>query len=202
MAHAGSSGILGTPTYRSDPQQYAPPPDPPINISNQLFTFTKEQFDELMLSYQSEETPQKSSTKDLKFGNPRKFTGQAKEVEDFFRECELRFKLQEDIYDTVDKQVYYALSLFEGRTADLWKKSYFRDREEEDDGLAPGGSWRNFKKAVEDSFPETGKLQEAMQRLETIRQGKMSIDEFKTKFRIVLSDAGFSTAGNDVFLVY
>ena len=104
---------------------------PGTQTTGNFITLTEEQFAQLLGTAQG---AKKSTSKDLKFAEQKPFTGKASEVEDFLRECDFRFDLQDDIYDTDDKKIFFALSHFKGSLADLWKKNYLRDREGEDEG--------------------------------------------------------------------
>ena len=165
--------------------------------STNFITLTEEQFTQLLTA----QGTKKSSSKDLKFAEQKPFTGKAAEVEDFLRECEFRFDLQDDIYDTSEKKIFFALSHFKGALAELWKKNYLRDREGDD--AEHFVTWTFFKEILSKAFPEVGKAQEAMRDIQGIKQGKMGIDEFNTKFQTLLARAGLHDDGsNTVFLIH
>src|SRR5260370_22412662 len=91
--------------------------------------------------------------------------------------------MQEDIINTPTKKVYYLLSLFQSGNAKLWKEQYIRQRDGR--ALCEGNDWERFKTILKDNFRDTGSKDEAMMRLQTMRQRKgQSINEFNTQFRI------------------
>lgn len=141
-----------------------------------------------------------TTSKNYKIADQAPFTGRAEQLEAFLHECEMRFKVLPIDYDTTDKKVFYMLSLMKGGTAAAWKDNYILSRQ----GmtyLAPANDWNNFVKALKDTFADPGKKQDAMEQLQTIRQGKHSIDELNTKFRLLVQKAGLDVTNNVELLI-
>src|SRR5260370_37614140 len=97
--------------------------------------------------------------------------------------------MQEDIINTSTKKAYYLLSLFQSGNAKLWKEQYIQQRDGQ--ALCEGNNWERFKTILKDNFKDTGSKDEAMMRLQTMKQRKgQSIDEFNTRFRIEIQKSG------------
>jgi len=64
------------------------------------------------------------STKDLKLTDPPAFTGKPDDLERVIRDCEVRFTIQNDMFNTPTKKAYYILTLFKEGAALLWKNVY------------------------------------------------------------------------------
>ena len=125
--------------------------------------------------------PPQSNVKDLKFGDQNPFSGRPEDLDPMLREAELRFQIQDTIYNTADKKVYYILSLFKTGNAKLWKEQYVRQREGKT--LCSGNDWNNFKGTLRASFRDVGSKEEAMTALQKITQGpRQSLDTLNTMF--------------------
>ena len=141
-----------------------------------------------------------SNAKDLKFAEQSPFTGKAEHLEFMLREAEVRFSVQEQIYDTATKKAFYVLSLFKSGNAFLWKEQYLRQREGKT--LCEGDNWENFKNLLKASFTDVGSKDEAMIKLQRMRQKKdQTIDEFNTYFRVTLQKAGLDEQDNAPLLI-
>jgi hypothetical protein len=143
--------------------------------------------------------PRGPSTKDLKVPDPTPFSGNSEDLEPFLRDCEIKFKIQNDIFDTTEKKAFYLLTLFKGRVARLWKEQYTRSREGKD--LVERDDWDAFIALLKDNFREAGRAQDAMKELQLIRQGKQGVDEFNTRFRLLAQKAELDTTANANILI-
>jgi len=122
-------------------------------------------------------------TKDLRIPDPSPFSRHSDELDPFLLECEQRFRIQPDIFNTADKKAFYVLSLFKGKLARIWKEQFLKSREGQN---LIAVDWAAFRKALKDSFTEEGRTQDMQKELQEIRQGKMDVDELNTKFRLLL----------------
>ena len=147
----------------------------------------------------SNQTPRTSTSKDLKFSEQATFTGKPEDLEPMLREAEIRFTVQAEVYDTPTKRAYYILSLFKSGNAKLWKEQYIRKRENKT--LCPGDTWLNFKRELKESFRDIGSAEDAMEKLQKIRQGRDSVDDLNTKFRILVQIASLDEQLNAALLI-
>ena len=67
--------------------------------------------------------------------------------------------------------------------------------------LAEANSWANFTKSLKESFADPGRATDAMTQLQNIRQGKNSIDELNTKFRLLIQKVGLDATANAALLI-
>jgi len=137
-------------------------------------------------------------TKDLRIPDPSPFSGHSDELDPFLLECEQRFRIQPDIFNTADKKAFYVLSLFKGKLARIWKEQFLKSREGQN---LIAVDWAAFRKALKDSFTEEGRTQDAQKELQEIRQGKMDVDELNTKFRLLLQRAGVDPTQNPQLII-
>ena len=157
-----------------------------------------------MTTYQAQQQnqppPPVTSGRNYKISDQNPFDGKAEHIEAFLQECENRFRVLQNDYDSVNKQVFYALSLMKNGMAKAWKDQYLTSQQGKP-FLAEGDDWRNFKKALTDSFANPGKATDAIKQLQTIRQGKNSIDKLNTKFWLLVQKAGLDITNNTALLI-
>lgn len=136
----------------------------------------------------------KSGGKDLKFAEQAPFSGKPEDLENLLREAEVRFSVQNDVYNTPTKKAYYVLFLFKTGNAKLWKEQYIRQRVNKT--LCEGGNFATFIQTLLKNFQDSGSADDAMQQLQTVTQGNRSVDEYNTRFRILIQKAGLDDQDN------
>ena len=77
----------------------------------------------------------------------------------------------------------------------VWKDAYINEQRNAMN-IAPNNLWMEFRTALEGSFADPGQSKDAMNQLQTIRQGKEAIDAMNTRFRLLLSKANINLAHN------
>src|SRR6266498_2201789 len=138
--------------------------------------------------------------KNYKLPDQANFSGRAENVDAFLLECTMRFRVLQEDFNTVNKQVFYALSLMKEGVARTWKEQYLRSRENEQ-YLADHNLWTSFATALKTSFADPGNKTTAMRQLKQIRQQNGSVDELNTRFRLLISKAGLDMVQNAALLV-
>ena len=192
---SGSTGPTPHAPYGSTPQpSTAPLPNPITHV----FQMGTKDLQDLLKGIVNQNPNPGSTSKDLKFADQAPFTGKPEDLEPMLREAELRFQVQYSIYNTPTKKAYYILTLFKSGNAKLWKEQYIRSRDE--GTLCPGDSWTNFKAELQRNFKDVGSAQDAMQSLQKIQQGRMTVDEYNTHFRILVQKAGLDDHENNAIL--
>jgi len=189
-----------------------PPAGPPVN-NYSLITMTPQQLQELM--QQTVQATQAAAppgnpqgnlpgpqitniTRDLRIPDPSPFSGHSDELDPFLLECEQRFRIQPDIFNTDDKKAFYILSLFKGKLARIWKEQFLKSHEGQN---LVAVDWAGFRKALKDIFTEEGRTQDVQKELQEIRQGKMDVDELNTKFQLLLQRAGVDPTQNPELII-
>ena len=119
------------------------------------------------------------STKGFKIADPNPFSGKPEDLKDFLNSCELIFAVKPNNYGTNDRKVVYALGLMSKGNALMWNQQYRRSH------FANGvitDTWNLFKDRLRMLFQDVGQEQNALKALTTMKQGKIPIDEFNTRF--------------------
>jgi hypothetical protein len=172
-----------------------PPQLPPQQIRNSFFTITPNDIQTLIQGVQD----RPAGEKELKYAEQSPFSGKPEDLDPMLREAEIRFGIQRNTYNTATKKAYYILSLFKSGNAKLWKEQYLRARESKT--LTEGDSWTEFRKLLKDSFKDVGSKDDAIAQLQRIRQKPgQSIDEFNTRFRILVQIGGLDEEENATLL--
>ena len=78
----------------------------------------------------------------------------------------MQFKVFPNTYGSIEKRVFYVLSLFQTGVAKTWKDQFVAERAGQH--LAPGNDWDQFKAHVVASFADPGKTQDAMRMLRNL----------------------------------
>jgi len=176
--HQTSTGtyVPAQPDYRRRPPP--PPPSPP--------TLPMDEATIRAIVTTAVKSAQSGEEKALKTPDQKEFSRQAKHVDAFIKECETRFKVFPQTFNTHVKKAFYALSLMNNGVAKVWKDSYIDSREGKD--LAD--TWDAFKASLKGSFADPGSQKHTMKTLQMIKQGKQSANEHNTRFKLLLSKAG------------
>jgi len=144
--------------------------------------------------------PPMQGGKNYRLADQVPFSGKAEQIESFLQECEMRFRVLPDDYNSTNKQVFYALSLMKDGVAKAWKDQYVTSRQGRT-YLADLNDWTSFRTALQRSFADPGKATDAMAQLQSLRQGKYTINELNTKFRLLIQKAGLDVTANAALLI-
>jgi len=145
------------------------------------------------------------SLKDLGLGDPSPFKGEPHALDSFLQDCSLRFSIAPDIYDTEAKQITFALSHLREGDAKRWKEAYLKGRTALVTNTTPfsvGTSWVTFETDLRNSFSEVDKEQDAMHRLQNLRQGKKTVDQHNINFKLLMDKARLTEANNAAILIH
>src|SRR6266545_2132016 len=139
--------------------------------------------------------------KNYKLPEQANFSGRAENIESsFLLECTMRFHILADDFNTMDKKVFYALSLMKEGVAHTWKEQYLHSRVNQQ-FLTDQNLWQSFEDALKTSFADPGNKTTTMRQLKTIRQQNSSVNELNTCFRLLISKAGLDMAQNAALLI-
>src|SRR5258708_12337678 len=120
--------------------------------------------------------------KNLKFQDQTPFDGKPGNLEPMLREAEIRFNVQDAIYNSPTKKAYYVLSLFKTGNAKLWKEQYIRQREGKT--LCEGDLWTEFTRTLKEDFKAVGSQHDAIYRLYNTKQPASPVNESTIKIRL------------------
>jgi len=128
-----------------------------------------------------------TSPKEIRIGLPTPFDGTRENLVSFINECALYCDLNAAIYDTDLKKVIFMLSYMKGGTAQAWKESFITAAI----AKAPVdyGTIKDFLKELRTAFDLADSEGEARAKIRKLRQGKDSVDEYISQFRVLAGKA-------------
>jgi len=109
-----------------------------INMAVQAALAYQQQHQQLVQQH-----PPAQGGKNYQLADQVSFSGKAEQIESFLQECEMRFRVLPDDYNSTDKQVFYALSLMKDGVAKAWKHQYVTSRQGRT-YLADLNNWASF----------------------------------------------------------
>lgn len=132
--------------------------------------------------------PQPIPHSGLKFAVPDSFDGTMSKTETFCSQLALYF-LGKKVEDDGEK-VTFALSYMKGGSAGPWAKTKLQDYLSK----GQGPSWEDFERDLVDSFGDPDKAGTARFKMDLLKQGTHTADEYVTSFRELQKDTGFNDA--------
>jgi hypothetical protein len=119
---------------------------------------------------------------------PNSFDGDRKKIDNFIQECQMYFKANSSIYDNDDLKVSFVLSFMNEKEALQWRKSFVRAKTNtNEDIIYP--SYKDFLKLLRDYFRPVDGVNQALNKLNILKQGARTAEELVTEFRLLASDA-------------
>jgi len=130
---------------------------------------------------------------ELKLGTPGNFTGEKAKAQIWLSDCLLYLGVNRHIYNTDEKKVTWCLSFIKGGAAEIWKYGYVQSKTQENNYTSP--SWTEFQTDFKAAWFPTNLKADAIEELENlsmIRDRKMSVDEYISKFKALVGLAELS----------
>jgi hypothetical protein len=130
-----------------------------------------------------------NGTKELRINTPNNSTGNRDDLENFIRECSLYMILNGTVYDTDEKKIIFMLSFMTEGTARAWKEAFVRDVIGQPGPINNFGTLRQFIDNLKKVFEAPDAEGDARAKLQQLKQGKDSVDEYMAQFRILAGKA-------------
>src|SRR5882762_8284576 len=125
--------------------------------------------------------------KKVKVPTPDIFEGKRDKVEHFIRQCNLVFAGDPINFLGYNNKITYALSLIRGRLVQEWAGLKLDQRtawtNREPNAVDPFSSWLDFAYQLEEHFGDPNKEETAQRKLQEIKQGRRSLEDFVTDFQ-------------------
>jgi hypothetical protein len=128
-----------------------------------------------------------TSIREIGLDKPSPFNGDRKKVETFIQECRVYLQINKRIYTDDEAKVAFLLSLMKENEALRWKQMYLRSITN-DDGDIVFPKIKDFVGLLLNYFQPVNQHQLAM-----LKQGKKTAEEIITEFRLLTSQAGYSS---------
>ena len=142
------------------------------------------------------------SNKEIGINKPTVFDGSWKKVETFIQECRLYLQVDKKIYATDEAKVAFFLSFMTENEVLKWKQTFLRSITN-DDGEMNFPTIKDFVGLLNSYFEPTNQTQDAAHQLALLKQGKKMAEEIVMEFRLLISQAGYSsdTPSNHLHLI-
>src|SRR5271155_5436834 len=128
-----------------------------------------------------------NETKELRINPPTHFTGNRDDLDNFIQDCTLYLTLNRAIHETDEKKIIFMLSYMTEGTARAWKETFVQDviNTQTNDF----GSLKQFTVNPKKAFEASDSEGDAKAKLQQLKQGKDSMDDYMAQFRILASKA-------------
>ena len=134
---------------------------------------------------------------------PTPFSGDQTKVKAFLQECLVYIDINEDIYTTDELKIGFVLSYMNKKEARDWHKLYLENLKDPVTGRLLYPTFGTFLTEVRKAFRSADQVQDAMCKLENLRQGKKMAEQVVTEFKQLIGQAGLTTrsASDNIHLI-
>ena len=156
-----------------------------------------------MTSYMNPAPQTSTSTKEYGLNKPTPFSGDQTKVKAFLQECLVYIDINEDIY-TMDKlKIGFVLSYMNEKEARDWRELYLENLEDPVTERLVYPTFGTFLTEVRKAFRSADRIQDAICKLENLKQGKKTAEQVVTEFKQLIGQAGLTTrsTSNNIHLI-
>ena len=138
--------------------------------------------------------PQNSAhAKEYSLNKPTPFSGDQTKVKAFLQECLVYIDMSEEVY-TMDKlKIGFVLSYMNEKEAKDWWELYLEDIEDPAAGKLVYPTFGTFLAEVHKAFWSADWVQDALCKLENLKQGKKTVEQVVMEFKQLIGQAGLTT---------
>jgi hypothetical protein len=131
------------------------------------------------------------------------FTGDRTKIRQFFQDCLGYLDMNQSIYNTNQLKIGFILSYMNDGEAANRKEYYLNTLEDPNTGMPNFPTLITFLADVRKAFRAIDRVQDAVNRLETLRQGKKTAEELNTEFLQIVGQAGMDrkTPSDHLYLI-
>jgi hypothetical protein len=127
---------------------------------------------------------------EYRMNKPTPFTGDQTKIRRFLWDCLGYLDMNQGIYNTDWLKIGFILSYMNDGEAANWKEYYLDTLEHPNTGMPNFPTLVMFLADVQKAFWAADRVQDAVNRLETLRQGKKTAEELNTEFLQIVRQAG------------
>jgi hypothetical protein len=141
--------------------------------------------------------------KEISLNKPTNFDGDRTKVKVFLQECLAYLDINDEIYTTDKVRIAFILSYFTDGEARRWKETYTDKIRDPITKRLNYPTFATFINDVEKAFRSADRVQEAINKLEILKQGKKTAEELVTEFRHLASMAELeqTTRSDNIHLI-
>lgn len=133
--------------------------------------------------------------KTIKVATPDVFDGKLDKAETFLRQLLLYFHVKHDDFTDDWDKINFALSYMKGGTAGTWADQIV-ERYEEEAPMEIFDDWDDFKDKFRTTFADQDPASTARHKMDQIKQGSRTTDEYVAEFRELVPRTGYNDAAH------
>ena len=155
-----------------------------------------------MTSYMNPAPQNGAHTKEYGLNKPMPSGNQTK-VKVFLQECLVYINMNKDIYITDKPKIGFILSCVNEKKAKDWRELYLKDIEDPATRKLVYPTFGTFLTEVHKVFQSADQVQDAIYKLENLKQGKETAEQVVTEFKQLIRQAGLTTrsTSNNIHLI-
>ena len=124
--------------------------------------------------------------------NPAPFSSDRTKVKAFLQECLVYIDMNEEIYTTDKLKIGFVLSCVNEKKAKDWWELYLKNIKDPATGKLVYPTFSTFLTEVQKAFQSADQVQDAICKLENLKQGKKMAEQVVTEFKQLIGQAGLT----------
>ena len=146
-----------------------------------------------MTSYMNPVPQNSAHAKEYGLNKPMPFSGNWTKVKAFLQECLVYIEMNEDVYTTDKLKIGFVLFYINEKEAKDWRELYLESIEDPVAGKLVYPTFSAFLTEVCKVFWSADQVQNAICKLENLKQGKKTVEQVVTEFKQLIGQAGLMT---------
>jgi hypothetical protein len=130
--------------------------------------------------------------KEYGMNKPMPFTGNQTKIRQFSQDCLGYLDMNQGIYNTDQLKIGFILSYMNDGKAANCKEYYLDTLEDPNTGMLNFPTLVTFLADVQNAFRAADQVQDTVNRLETLRQGKKTVEELNMEFLQIVGQVGMN----------
>lgn len=127
---------------------------------------------------------------------PAVFDGSKAKYASWRRQIILYIAEKKDRFTTDEAKILFVLSYMKEGFADKWAQNYLEAKIDDVGEVTIIDTWKDFLEALDKTFKDANFRLNAQTRLEALKQGSHTADEYFVEFEQLMVQAGFKTGGD------
>ena len=156
-----------------------------------------------MMSYLNPVPQNGTHAKEYSLNKPMPFSGNRTKIKAFLQECLIYIDMNKEIYMTDRLKIGFVLSYMNEKEARDWQELYLKRIEDPVTEKLVYQIFGTFLTEVHKAFQSADRVQDAICKLENLKQGKKSAKQVITEFKQLIGQAGLTTrsTSNNIHLI-
>ena len=137
--------------------------------------------------------------KEIRIHMPEPFSGDRTKLRKFLQDCKIYLTINKEWYNSKEHQCRFTLALLRGGDAASWKEQYINSITNTT-GDINFETYAVFEAKLRESFKEVEQIQNTMQKLHKLHQGKKTAEYHNIEFHLLLDQAGIVVTSQTVLI--